>query len=683
MKLAGLLAVLVFAIENSHATIAPEPSGHVGPAGRTLTVLNGSGSGRYNAGQTVKIEGNGGPPGSVFMGWVMVSGRGTIGSWANQSDFTMASRSATVAAVYAKIECWFPPGSADKSKTGILLPADESGASPRMEQRIRVTFDAGEATAQLADDSLLRITAVRLDWSPGQQSLGIWGRDELIRFYDANEDGTEIPRDASIPNKLFKRVAPGVFEGSVWYESIWTLSEEGSERRKSAVRVAASSQSEEKSVPPTVAMSVILGTATSGSYLYKKAQANVDLLPVDIEGYKRGTINAPGAKVPKGSGEYGQEAVMMENADSEDNATQPDYSTTAVSASADDDLVKVILRWPKDLKINGVKLELKHTGMEVDPTKTSDADKYKETGPSRLNFYKPDGTKLTDADLKIDDLGTPGNGYLAEILTTGELTLFVEGAENFGNLGLTASKMKLLGGAMLNFEVTHNGTTSRSRLLVYRGGFLVFRQPNGQPGQTGTFEFWDGKGRVKNKSGGYQNEFQEDVTDWGTMLESWAAKSGKPNGSADYRTGGGKGYTPPGWWWAVENQLAATEQQLHKAAGYIQNRGQANEKWNQAAFNRWQQDDAPVGQRYTANYVYDKSIAHDAQIGQPTFVECKFRLFAIPPSTPYSRTGLLIHPDGKKDGTLGCIGLQTWDGCNGAANVLRRYHGLKLKVQHN
>ncbi|MCW0217072.1 MAG: thrombospondin type 3 repeat-containing protein, partial [Prosthecobacter sp.] len=38
------------------------------------------------------------------------------------------------------------------------------------------------------------------------------------------------------------------------------------------------------------------------------------LIPIDIEGHKRGTISSPGAKVSKGSGEYGQETVMMENA---------------------------------------------------------------------------------------------------------------------------------------------------------------------------------------------------------------------------------------------------------------------------------------------------------------------------------------------------------------------------------
>lgn len=424
--------------------------------------------------------------------------------------------------------------------------------------------------------------------------------------------------------------------------------------------------------------------AMSGVRLSDNTRRVLALLPIEIEGYKRGTISAPGPKVPKSFEEYGQETVLMENADFEDNESQPDYSTAGVGSANDDDLVKVVLRWPKNTRINGVKLELKHKGLEVDPTKTADSDKFKELESSRLNFYKPDGTRLTDDDLRIDDLAVPGGSYLADILTTGELTLFVEGAENFGNLGLSDSKMNLLGGGILNFEATYNATqTSRARLLVYRGGFLVFRQPNGQPGHAGTFEFWDGKGRIKNKNGGYQNEFQEDVTDWGTMLESWTAKSGKTSGSADYRRNGRSGYVPPGWWWTKENPLHVNEQQMNPASGKITNRNKANERWNQAGFSRWQQDDAPAGQRYTNDFVYDKGNIHDRQIGQPTLMEFKFRLFAIPPSTAYNRTNLLIHPDGKKDGTLGCIGLQTWDGCNGVAYILRHYHGLKLKVQHN
>ena len=39
------------------------------------------------------------------------------------------------------------------------------------------------------------------------------------------------------------------------------------------------------------------------------------------------------------------------------------------------------------------------------------------------------------------------------------------------------------------------------------------------------------------------------------------------------------------------------------------------------------------------------------------------------------------HPDAKKDGSAGCIGIQNYDSCRQVTQSLRRYHGLKLKVQ--
>jgi hypothetical protein len=414
------------------------------------------------------------------------------------------------------------------------------------------------------------------------------------------------------------------------------------------------------------------------------------LLPFEIEGYKRGTITSPGAKVPKGAGEYGQETVMMENADSEDNATQPDYATNGpANTTDDDDLVKVVLRWPKDMNLNGAKLELKHIGMEVDPTKATDAEKYTETGQSRLNFYKPDGTRLTAADLVVDNLGSPGTSYLAQILNTGELTFFIEGAENFGFLGTSDAKMKLLGGAMLKYELTYNGTTTRSRLLVYRGGFLRFVQPAGvagtnEPGTAGMFEFWDGKGRVRHVFGGFTHEFQQDETDYGTRLAAWPARSGKMRDGSQGRPGGpynkieGNGHTPPGWWWHRERQpLTANQLSIWRVDD-----GESTLK--QGGYCRWIVDDAvdPI-QRYTKPFRFKPNNVHDAQIGSPLPFEIsyKFDLFPIGGTRFYGREGLQIHPDGEKNGTAGCIGIQNNIDTRQVAQVLRRYHGLKLKVQ--
>jgi hypothetical protein len=75
--------------------------------------------------------------------------------------------------------------------------------------------------------------------------------------------------------------------------------------------------------------------------------------------------------------------------------------------------------------------------------------------------------------------------------------------------------------------------------------------------------------------------------------------------------------------------------------------------------------------------------AHDAQIGSPSPSEIsfKFDVFPIPPTTTQNRTGIQIHPDGFKDGTAGCIGIQSYDNCRQVLQVLRRYHGLKVKVE--
>jgi hypothetical protein len=405
---------------------------------------------------------------------------------------------------------------------------------------------------------------------------------------------------------------------------------------------------------------------------------NMFLLPFEIEGHKRGTIAAPGAVVPKGTGEYGQETVMMENADSDDNTSQPDYATASVNKSEDDDFVKVVLRWPKDMKLQGAKLELKHTGLNVDPTKTADAEKYKEFGASKLNFYKPDGTKLNDEDLVVENLGSPGNSYLAQILADGELTLFVEGAENFGYAGSVANNQKNLGGAMLKYELAYNGSTTRQRLLVYRGGFFKYRQPTGAPGAIGTLEFWDGKGRIKHATAGKGREFQTDEWDQGRILASWQARSGKmtdgsqgsPGPGLDYditEARAGRlpcGHLPPGWWLiGPYRDVSASQDNKVLDNGIVK----------QGAYCRWLTDDGP--NPYQAPYRYNPAVDNPA----PTSIKFKFDLTAVAGTSDYGREGFQIHPDGEKNGTAGCIGLQPVQACKGVQKVLRSFHGLKLR----
>jgi hypothetical protein len=417
--------------------------------------------------------------------------------------------------------------------------------------------------------------------------------------------------------------------------------------------------------------------------------------------HKRGTIDAPGAEQPKGNGEYGYETVMMENADSEDNATdERDCDTAAVDKAKDDDFVKIVLHYP-GLKIEGASLELKHEGIAVDAKvkgsemdNPEDAIEVLDTG-SRLKFYREDGTLIEDpaTDLKIADLKNPGSSYLAQILDpakNGKLTLFIEGADDFGSVGpslgpvryghgsdtITDAKTaaKKLGGSRLKFTFEMGQQKTEIPLLVYRGGFLAFKQPSGSPGVAGTFEFWDGKGRVRHKYGGHEDEFQEDDTDWGVKLKSWSVKSGKTTGK-DYNLPEKNGHTPPGWWINYE-RTALSRSQNNTSKGEGNSR-----KITQGSYCRWQQDDAAAEGRYTENYKYDASKQKDASIGEPTSISFKFELLPLPPSSGQTRTDIQIHPDGKQDGTAGCIGIQKYDGCLEIRYVLRSYNNLKTKVE--
>lgn len=423
----------------------------------------------------------------------------------------------------------------------------------------------------------------------------------------------------------------------------------------------------------------------------------VSIHTMDLIAHKRGTINKPGPAQPKGNGEYGYETVMMENADSESAAASTSRDCDVSGASADintyrkandDDLVKIVLKWPVGIKPAGASLKLLHEGMQVDATQTTAEKAVSISGPGRLNFYKADGTRIVDpaTDLQIADLANaPRSCYLSKILTDGEVTIFIEGADRFGDLPV--NRMTRLGGAQLIWQF--NGrTTATEKLLVYRGGFLRFVQPAGEPGTVGDFEFWDGKGRVKHKVGKpiFGKEFVIDVTDYGTKLATWKAKSGKTiNNKAtpgkSYNVNGGFGHTPPGWW-RTKRRTDFTYPQPDQSSGTG-----TKKKIKQGAYVRWKQDDEIASSnRYTNLYRYDAAKLHDAAIGEPTTIRFKFDMIPIEPGTAQGRTDIQIHPDGEctdeiMGGTAGCIGIQTYKDCLQVDGVLQRFNGLKVKVQ--
>ena len=407
----------------------------------------------------------------------------------------------------------------------------------------------------------------------------------------------------------------------------------------------------------------------------------VELLPVELKAFKRGTLNVPGAKVPTGTGEFGDETVMMENADSESSATSTSRDCDESGASADlnayrkatdDDLVKIVLKWPVGMKPAGASLKLLHDGMQVDATQTTADAAVITSGPSRVNFYKADGTRITDpaTDLQISDLANaPASSYLSKILTDGEVTIFIEGADRFGDL--PEKRITRLGGAQLRWQFTHGATIATAKLLIYRGGFLRFMQSAGAPGTVGDFEFWDGKGRVKNKVGKpiFGKEFETDVTDYGTKLATWKAKSGKTKNNPEYPGGpynkeGKFGHTPPGWWRQCRSTKKWTNSQQDESTG-----SGATKKTEQGGYVRWKQDDeTDPAKQYTKPYRYDASLTKDQSIGNPVGIKFKYDMDPIDPSDYQDRSAIQIHPDGECNdnvmgGTAGCIGIQTYKYC--------------------
>jgi hypothetical protein len=209
---------------------------------------------------------------------------------------------------------------------------------------------------------------------------------------------------------------------------------------------------------------------------------------------------------------------------------------------------------------------------------------------------------------------------------------------------------------------------------VYRGGFLRFVQPAGQPGALGTLEFRDGKGRVRHEWDGFGNEFKMDETDMGNLIVSWNARSGWSTGG-QYNKAEKNGHTPPGWWRLFWK--AVTDEQRDKESG-----SGTSKRIKQGGYVRWKQDDAPDAEgRYTTPFVYDASDSNDVTIGEPEAIDFKYEMAVISPTRAQNRSYIQIHPDGKKDGTRGCIGIQSYQECVEVDSTLTNYNGLKFKVE--
>ena len=263
-------AILACLCASLSAQPAGVPIGHTVDSFYRLTVLNGTGEGDYKAGKKVTITATPAPPGYAFLGWVILTKNGSISDWSESSGFFMPPHEATVAAIYGKVETWFPPGD-EQVKVGLLLPKVNGMSPRRVEQKIRVTFSLGDGAQQVKRSHLWRISRVLVDWFPKQEAQGTWGTGEIIRCFDRQYMGAEIGRGRAIPKQSFIEVGSWVFEASVWHEGLWT-----------SEQAAGKVGEDEEVVLPSVDIGVDLGVSTHSAYFVGRMKAPGELLPVEM-----------------------------------------------------------------------------------------------------------------------------------------------------------------------------------------------------------------------------------------------------------------------------------------------------------------------------------------------------------------------------------------------------------------
>ncbi len=399
------------------------------------------------------------------------------------------------------------------------------------------------------------------------------------------------------------------------------------------------------------------------------------LLPVDLTAYKRGTIDAPGAAIPRPGGTEVYEVVTLENADYDETNWQPtsmsdgaqedkqDGKTDAVSKDKDDDFVKLRFSCP---------LTNVAASSEIVFDQAGQGERMQE---GDIRFHNGNGERVQLSTLKIDDLKNP-TGPLAPAFAGG-LDLFVE----IGDLGKTtiaqgSAESTTRKYADLIWKITVGGTTIEQKVRIYRGGFWRCDRTD----NTGTIALYDGKGKTP-----------DGTVDYGQIVKGpFQIKTGQ-SGHTD-ETVPSKGPTPMGWYGLWDRNPNDTsvypwmrpEWLLIKG---VWNRPQVNHHLNenddplgfvqQGSYCQWAQDGNHVipGKGL---YGYDNDNASDPFQGMPASIHFKFELSPVGSFT--TRTELQIHPDGFCDGTAGCVGVQSYDDCCKALFLVRHYFQTRLLV---
>jgi hypothetical protein len=395
-------------------------------------------------------------------------------------------------------------------------------------------------------------------------------------------------------------------------------------------------------------------------------------IPIDLTAHKRGTIDAPGAAIARPGGSEVYEVVTLENADYDETNWQPtsmsdgaqedkqDGKTDVVSKDKDDDFVKLRFSCPLTHVAGSSEIVFYQAGTGE---RMQDAD---------IRFYNSAGERVQRSALKIDDLKSP-SGPLAPAFASG-LDLFVE----IGDLGEITGQSAQADDitrkyADLIWKITAGGTTIEQKVRIYRGGFWRADRTD----NTGTIAFYDGKGR---KSDG--------TVDYGQIVKGpYQFKTGQ-EGHPD-ETVPNEGPTPMGWYGLWARNLGNNNNDMRTAWTPGGSRPQTNHDYGpgnsrpalgfvqQGSYCQW----AAPGNHNIPNkglYGYDNGNDADPYDGMPASIHFKFELVEIGNFT--TRDLLQIHPDGFCDGTLGCIGIQTYDDCCKVLFLVRHYFQSRLLV---
>jgi len=435
------------------------------------------------------------------------------------------------------------------------------------------------------------------------------------------------------------------------------------------------------------------------------------LLPVDLVAHKRGTINTPGGRIQRpAEGDY--EAVTIENGDLDqfdnvanarvltpadaDNAdlqdakknrvaTQEGGNLGAVALANDDDFIKVYIEHgiPDGLKFDA-ELEL----VEAAGTQKITKDK--------IFLYTKEGKAVDISTLKFTDSVIPSSGAMHDFFDK-DRGLFVE----IGDLGELASGRALAEAERDHFkEITlrlkakFQEVEITPEVKIKRGGFWVYDRS-----RNSGLSLFDGKGHVK------PNTNTLEVHD-GKIITSWFETKNGQRGTSNESTSN-KGPSPDGWYDLSERTAYSDDGTFEwRQAGYYKRSGNIqsdrtifplplNEKKSdinkdrspqiyQGGYSLWKGniDGSSTGEGHISSgdqRIYDPGVDGNTA---PTSVKFKFDMQPDASTNRAGRSALQVHPDGHNDGTLGCIGLQSYQEALRVKFLMRHLRATGVDVRN-